>query len=65
MSSQKRLGEVLCDQGYVTKEQVEEALKIQSRPDERRMLGQILISHGFATAPQIQIALARQKLPTK
>ncbi|MCE9614403.1 MAG: hypothetical protein K8T26_09010 [Lentisphaerae bacterium] len=61
MSSWKRLGELMSEHGYVTPEQVEEALKVQSKPGESRLLGQILISRGYATAPQIQVALAKQK----
>ncbi|MDA0576691.1 MAG: hypothetical protein O3B24_01170 [Verrucomicrobia bacterium] len=61
MSSRKRLGEVMVELGYLAKEELEEALKVQSRPGESRLLGQILISRGFAKAPQVQIALARQK----
>jgi hypothetical protein len=61
MASAKRLGEVMVEKGYVTQEQVDEALRLQQLPGERRMLGQILISQGFATPPQVQVALARQK----
>jgi len=61
MASGKRLGEVMVEKGYVTQEQVEEALRLQRMPGEKRMLGQILISRGFATPPQVQVALARQK----
>ncbi len=60
-SSIKRLGELLAEKGYVTPDQVEEALRIQKKPGETRLLGQILISRGFATPPQVQVALAKQK----
>ena len=65
MSSSKRLGELMREQGYVTEEQVKEALQIQGRTGENRLLGQILVSRGFATTPQVQVALARQKQSPK
>jgi hypothetical protein len=55
-----RLGELLHEQGYVSREHVDDALRIQARPDERRLLGQICVGRGYATAPQIQAALTRQ-----
>lgn len=61
MSSGKRLGELMKEHGYVTDEQVEEALRMQARPGERRLLGQILVSRGYATPPQVQVVLAKQQ----
>jgi len=61
MTDKKRIGELLENSGYITSAQIEEALDVQSRPDEHRLLGQILVSRGYATMPQVQIALARQK----
>ncbi len=49
--------------GYVTSEQVEEALMIQATPGETRLLGQILVSRGYCTTPQVQVALAKQSNP--
>lgn len=61
MSERKRIGDLLSEHGYVTPDQVQEALKQQSSPNENRLLGQILISRGYATLPQVQIALAMQQ----
>ena len=61
MTTRKQLGELLVDHGYVSEEQVEQALSVKSASGESRLLGQILIARGFVTAPQIQIVLARQK----
>ena len=61
MSSQKLIGELLREQGYITDEQLREALQTQARPGETRLLGQILVARGHATSPQIQVALSRQR----
>ena len=39
----KRIGEVFCTKGYVTPEQVERALEIQSKQKPHQLLGQILL----------------------
>ena len=61
----KRLGDLLRERGYVTDAQIEEALRVQSRPGEKRLLGQILVGREYATAAEVQVALAKQKLPSK
>ena len=61
MAARKKLGELMTEHGYVTRAQVEEALKIQRQPGEHRLLGQILVSRGYVRPPQVQISLARQK----
>ena len=48
MGDKMRLGELLVVQGYLTKEQLQQALEIQQRPNETRLLGQILVSRGLA-----------------
>lgn len=63
MADQKHIGELLVERGYLTEDQLEEAVGIQKRPDESRRLGEILVSRGYVTASQIQIALARQQEP--
>ena len=61
----RRLGDLLRERGYLTDAQIEEALRVQSRPGEKRLLGQILVGRGYASAAQIQVALAKQKIPPK
>ena len=65
MDTQRQLGELLVERGYLTEDQLAEAVGVQNRPNERRRLGEILISRGYVKASQIQIALARQKTPSE
>jgi len=60
VQQRKRLGDILLELGYVTPQQIEDALKVQSRPGEQRLLGQILISRGHVSLAAIRVALARQ-----
>lgn len=60
-AGRRPLGEILVASGYLTQNQLDEALSIQRKPGDRRLLGQILISRGLVTKAQIQIALAKQK----
>ncbi len=53
-----RLGEVLLQQGHLTQEQLESALREQKRSG--RKLGRVLIDSGYLTEDQIAGALARQ-----
>ncbi|UCH48394.1 MAG: Flp pilus assembly complex ATPase component TadA [Betaproteobacteria bacterium] len=53
-----RLGEVLLQQGHLTQEQLETALREQKRSG--RKLGRVLIDSGYLTEDQIAGALARQ-----
>ena len=55
-----QLGKLLVERGYLTPEQLEEALQVQARPGETRMLGQILISRGYVKKHHITLALAKQ-----
>jgi type IV pilus assembly protein PilB len=58
----KRLGQLLLEEGVISKEQLQEALNDQMRSRER--LGTILIKKGFITDIDLANALARQlKLP--
>ncbi len=60
MAIRKRLAELLIDSGRLSPEQLEEVLRIQARPGEKRMLGQILVSRGYASAAAVKVALAKQ-----
>lgn len=55
-----RLGEVLVSGGYITDDQVEQALEIQKSSPERKMLGDILIEMGLISEDQILQELSRQ-----
>ena len=52
-----RFGTIAVKKGFVTKEQVLEAMKIQMERDldglEHRLIGSILYSMGYITLPQI------------
>ena len=61
----KLLGDLLRERGQLTDAQIEDALRVQARPGEKRLLGQILVGRGYATAAHIQVALAKQKVPPK
>ncbi len=45
-----RLGEILCQLGFITPDQLEEALQIQQ--STRELLGQILQRLGYITSEQ-------------
>ena len=47
-----RIGEVLKEDGYITDEQLNEALALQKQGDTR-LLGTILIDRGYVTERQI------------
>jgi len=53
----KTFGDVAIEKGFITEEQLEEALKIQTDDacsmEERRPLGRILINEGFMTLQQV------------
>jgi len=58
MAKYKRIGEILVSEGMVTPEQLEEAVKLQSKEGGR--LGDILIRLGYVTEEQILSALSKQ-----
>jgi len=55
---QRKLGEILIEQGIVTKEQLSEALEEQKLSG--RFIGEILVSRGVATEEQIARCLSEQ-----
>lgn len=55
-----RLGEILVEQGIVSQEQVQEAIKIQQVQREKR-LGEILVQEKIATEEQVSTALVAQR----
>ncbi|MBW1974506.1 MAG: type IV-A pilus assembly ATPase PilB [Deltaproteobacteria bacterium] len=61
-STYQKLGQILVKGGYISKQQLQDALNEQRRTRER--LGAILIKQGLITEQDLAIALARQlKLP--
>ena len=57
MKKNLRIGEVLTELGYITEEQMDQALKYQKEHREMRV-GQILVELGFVTESQVLEALA-------
>ena len=55
----KRLGEMLVDAGYITKEQLNTALEIQKNNPGKK-IGEILISNGFVAQKAVYQMLERQ-----
>ncbi|WIF94511.1 type II secretion system ATPase GspE [Caminicella sporogenes] len=51
MNGRKRLGDLLVDAGLITREELEEALKLQKKSGKK--LGEILIQQGLITEKQI------------
>src|SRR5262245_56598951 len=57
----KRIGEVICAKGYVTPEQIERALEIQSRVKPHQLLGQILLDQKAIDESEAQLLSYCQK----
>lgn len=62
MEHTKLVGQILCEKGYITQAQLEQALKRQS--EECRLLGEILVSLGYITQEQLKEAIELQKKQT-
>lgn len=60
MMKNLRLGEVLVGAGYITEEQLNQALDLQKRSTERKFLGDLLIELGYITEMQMLQELAKQ-----
>ena len=56
-----RFGTIAVDKGFITSEQLMEALTIQARENEEqgthRLIGQILLDHGLLTESQVDEVL--------
>lgn len=57
MKANLRIGELLIEKGYVTPQQMDQALAYQKEHRDKRV-GQILMELGFVTEPQVLDALA-------
>lgn len=55
----RRIGDILLQQGFIDRVQLEEALEAQARQREKK-LGEIMVEMGYATFKMIGIALAIQ-----
>ena len=58
--TQLRLGEVLIEAGYITYEQLEQALYFQREFSDSKRLGAVLIESGIITEQRLNDALARR-----
>lgn len=55
-----RIGQLLVDQGFVTDEQLEQALALQAVSSDSARIGDVLTEVGYVTPEQIQVAVAAQ-----
>ena len=60
-NNQKRFGAIAVEKGFITEDQLFQALKIQAQENlaegKHRLLGQILLEEGLITTPQIEEVL--------
>lgn len=63
--TEKRFGTIAVEKGYITIDQLMDALEIQVREDisgkKHRLIGKILYDQGFLTINQIQRVLASMR----
>ena len=59
-TKQLRLGEVLLEAGYISAEQLDEALGLQKSSTEKKRLGAVLIDNNFITEDRLNTALAHR-----
>lgn len=57
---QRFLGDILVDNGFITKEKLTEALTVQKKSPYNERVGEVLIRLGFITHDQILAALQEQ-----
>jgi sigma-B regulation protein RsbU (phosphoserine phosphatase) len=53
---ERKIGDVLCEEGYTTREQIQSALLAQSMMNRSKLLGQILIEEGYLTPSQAKLS---------
>ncbi|MFH1687140.1 MAG: ATPase, T2SS/T4P/T4SS family [bacterium] len=58
MSTRRRIGDVLVENGQITTEQLQEALELQRRSGRR--LGEILVELGYLTEEQMTLAMSER-----
>lgn len=52
----KRIGQILCERGYLTQSQLKQGLEKQKSEKKHRLLGQILVDLGYITQEQLSKA---------
>lgn len=57
---EKKLGEILQDMGFVSLEQLQEALQSQKEQEKQKRLGQILVEKGLVNERHLARALGLQ-----
>lgn len=55
-----RLGQVLIETGYLTEQQLEEALEFQKNSSTKKMIGDVLVEMGFITEEDRLLALSKR-----
>ncbi len=58
LAAPPRIGNILVDRGYVTVDQIQQALDYQKSSARHKLLGEILVELGFCTEDQVVEALA-------
>ncbi len=56
--TRKQVGQILLNQGIITREQIEEAIAEQAARGHKQLFGEIIIELGFASTDQVLEALA-------
>ncbi len=57
----KKLGEILCEIGYINDEQLDKGLEIQQKEGENKLLGEILLNENFINREELNRILFLQK----
>ena len=58
---EKKIGEVLQDMGFISLEQLQEALELQKKEKKQKKLGQILKEKGLITERHVQRVVGLQR----
>jgi uncharacterized protein (DUF433 family) len=58
---EKKIGEILQDMGFISLEQLQEALELQKREKKQKKLGQILKGKGIISEEHIQRIVGLQR----
>lgn len=59
MAPNRRIGEILCDLGFLTWDQLEEALELQ-KAKPLVFIGECLQDKGYLSASQLELGLRKQ-----
>ena len=58
-SNKKTIGQILCEEGYLSRSQLEHAV-LEQQKHEHRKLGHILLELGYVTSTQLYRAVCLQ-----